>query len=850
VVEHSHADDLSSGSSQALPDTQAAPKTVVCCSGGGIRSASFNLGALQALTDDDRLVEASELIGVSGGAYIAASRSMVDSALPEHPSQGPYASGSAEENRLRDNTRYLLPDGATAVRGALYLVLGLAFNLALLLAPAFVVGHLLGWLFHSTHVLVGLRVGEPRFIARWWTWLIPAVLGGLTILAFLWPLPWPAPRRTPDPVDWDTKKTRIVWVLSVAAVVAALAFLATPRAIQGLYDVGLHDGGNLGTVVRGSGFATAEGCKSAAAREWSTGSTETATAGSDQTASKICGAAIVSAQPASVAKDQASSNAPKDTKGQSGGFVAFFVALVALVRGALGRLRGTKPSATGSSTKAASDGDSVASIGQKPSITSRIGTTLSRVVLPWIGSALVVGVLACAFLRWTADGAITGLADASATELWLVAGAAGFMIVSRLFTDINRTSMHHFYRDRLAYAFAVERLEEAGTTSAVAHPERLASDIVNAQPGLVVCAAANVSAVGDAPPGRAAVSFTFSPHQVVLSAGVPPHTAAPQAAVTGRASIQVPTKEYETVVGGDHHPCGFNLFDAVAISGAAVSPLMGKMTRQAQRILLTVANVRLGIWLPSPRLFPSADPTTDRRTLKLGDRCMQSIIKRRANATSTGGKLFTTILWRASQPNLRLLLAEAIGHNRVRESWLYVSDGGHYDNLGLVEAFRRGATTIYAFDASGDSVTTWNTLGEAIALARSECGVEVMINPKADMVKDGTLVRPWTEGTFAYTWDEHTPHREGTLYLCKLGVWERAPWDVQAYATRHPTFPTDSTLQQLYDDEEFEAYRALGHAAATEMLEAIRQEEKQTKKNQKKMMMSPSVMPSESSATR
>ena len=54
----------------------------------------------------------------------------------------------------------------------------------------------------------------------------------------------------------------------------------------------------------------------------------------------------------------------------------------------------------------------------------------------------------------------------------------------------------------------------------------------------------------------------------------------------------------------------------------------------------------------------------------------------------------------------------------------------------------------------------------------------------------------------------------------KLGVWAGAPWDVQAYASRHPTFPCDSTIQQMYD-EEFEAYRALGHAATHSMLESF-----------------------------
>jgi hypothetical protein len=89
-------------------------------------------------------------------------------------------------------------------------------------------------------------------------------------------------------------------------------------------------------------------------------------------------------------------------------------------------------------------------------------------------------------------------------------------------------------------------------------------------------------------------------------------------------------------------------------------------------------------------------------------------------------------------------------------------------------------------------------------------------------VSDGKVVKPWAKGSFTYTWDDPGPgvaQRTGTIYLCKLGVWPGAPWDVKAYAARHPTFPTDATIQQLYDDEEFESYRALGHAATTAMLD-------------------------------
>ena len=48
--------------------------------------------------------------------------------------------------------------------------------------------------------------------------------------------------------------------------------------------------------------------------------------------------------------------------------------------------------------------------------------------------------------------------------------------------------------------------------------------------------------------------------------------------------------------------------------------------------------------------------------------------------------------------------------------------------------------------------------------------------------------------------------------MCKLGWWSGAPWDVLAYAKDHSTYPCDSTMEQLYDAAEFEAYHELGAA--------------------------------------
>ena len=92
------------------PEADGKKSWAICCSGGGIRSASYCLGALQWLERDGILNKAKLVVGVSGGGYIAASRALVAHGLKEDrvaadpATQPPYAPGTPEEEHLRDNT--------------------------------------------------------------------------------------------------------------------------------------------------------------------------------------------------------------------------------------------------------------------------------------------------------------------------------------------------------------------------------------------------------------------------------------------------------------------------------------------------------------------------------------------------------------------------------------------------------------------------------------------------------------------------------------------------------------------------------------------------------------------------
>ena len=80
-------------------------------------------------------------------------------------------------------------------------------------------------------------------------------------------------------------------------------------------------------------------------------------------------------------------------------------------------------------------------------------------------------------------------------------------------------------------------------------------------------------------------------------------------------------------------------------------------------------------------------------------------------------------------------------------------------------------------------------------------------------LEPGQVVHPWAYGTFTRAPGSPGLPEQGDIWVCKLGWWTEAPWDVLAYAKDHSTYPCDSTLEQLYDAAEFEAYHELGEAA-------------------------------------
>jgi hypothetical protein len=842
-----------------------------------VRSAAYCLGALQSLQQDGLLTQAKWIVGVSGGSYIAASRALVAHNLPAKDKHTAYAPGTPEERTLRLDTGYIAPDGATVLVGVLSLLLGVIFTFIVALAPVYALAHMWGWLLRSQ----GVAVPSGKHVSAHVTsvgWLLPSAIGaGITLLLFMiwwWTL---HPYDVREGERSRASLTRLSWLAWFLNRIDWPTWLVR---LDGLAKLARRDWPKLNDRDRGTNRAKLV--------SWAT----ILTAG--------LAVAMLAVPPLISWLNR--TNGPLGTIAQSVGFgerptwslpaLAALISAVAAV---------AKYAHAGLAKWSAMAGAAQSESAPQPGPFAKLGTWLRQRLMPWVASAVIVLFGFYLALLWTTDGIRSGFSE---TQLWYVLAALAIMLFTRIGVNINRLSMHNFYRWRLADAFAVTR--QAAEARNPAHARTLFNEASATRfselragrdkpetPELVICGTANINAAREVPRGQDGFCIAIDAEHVTLrrEQGLKrkqcPKDASEPAPKNDCA--QAKTSDYEALIGVRR--C--TLFDVTAISGAAISPLMGAATRRAYRILFTFTNVCLGVWLPHPNvvyrareqlnrrgepgqrkpgkpgklltLLRETDQEEDKKTAQekhqetAQERHQETAQERRqhedrwwayqplllllwylsphplrfthqARIDEREARLWAHVLdhrlsgrWRGAfwyrlmQPALGLLWTMTAGRLSYRDTWMYVTDGGHYDNLGLVEALHRGADRIVVLDASGDKADTWFTLGGAIAQARADAGVEIELNP-ATMSKPGLdpgqVVRPWAYGTFIRTDPEPHKPRRGQIWVCKLGWWEGAPWDVLAYARRHPTFPCDSTVEQLYDAMEFEAYHQLGGAAA------------------------------------
>lgn len=249
---------------------------------------------------------------------------------------------------------------------------------------------------------------------------------------------------------------------------------------------------------------------------------------------------------------------------------------------------------------------------------------------------------------------------------------------------------------------------------------------------------------------------------------------------------------------------GIALGTAVAISGAAASSNMGYFSPSPfVTLALTFFNARLGWWLGNPGVH---------------------------------GAL--TFYRSHPQSALSPILDEAFGLTDDKNPYVLLSDGGHFENLGLYEMVLRRCRNIVVVDGSADPSGALEGLGDAVRKIRIDLGIRIEFKSPFPI-----LPRPASEekGTGGYCAvgcihyeevdaapgesvdDPHGAHKRhpmtGRLVYIKPTIYGTEPRDIYNYAMSHPAFPHETTADQFFDEPQFESHRMLGYYILEQLFE-------------------------------
>jgi hypothetical protein len=231
----------------------------------------------------------------------------------------------------------------------------------------------------------------------------------------------------------------------------------------------------------------------------------------------------------------------------------------------------------------------------------------------------------------------------------------------------------------------------------------------------------------------------------------------------------------------EHYMNGeIDLGTAFTISGAAVNPNTGVTRSRPLSAMMTLLNVRLGFWARNP-----ARP---------------------------GGKItWPFAMWHTHA--LRELLGLRLDETR---KFVHLSDGGHFENLGLYELIRRRCKYIVVCDAGADPKWTFQDLANACEKVRVDFGAAIDINtqPLHPAGEERMSTMPYVIGRIRYV-----DASEGMLLYINTCMVPGLPEDLYGYRRANPSFPDESTADQFFDEAQFEAYRELGYQIGRRVFE-------------------------------
>ena len=406
--------------------------------------------------------------------------------------------------------------------------------------------------------------------------------------------------------------------------------------------------------------------------------------------------------------------------------------------------------------------------------------------LSWVGARILYG--SASALRIGA-----ALGESPYPPLLWAIGIAALGLVTSYFVNINRFSLHSVYRNRLIRGYL-----------GASNPDRLRktpAGTMNLFTGFDRTDNLSMSELWERnrPDRRAFLHVVNMALNVVSTRNLAwqerkaePFTTTALHAGSDRVGFRK-TADYAQ---------NLSLGTAMAISGAAASPNMGYHSSPALTFLLALFNVRLGWWLGNPG--PEGEPKP---------------------GSCWGGR---TPAYRLDGPKLGAwwLAQETLGLTTDDRSFVYLSDGGHFENLGLYEMVRRRCRYIVLSDAGADPKFVFEDLGNAVRKIRIDLGISIYF-PFLDQLKasrGGDRDQPyWSVGVIEYP--EKNARGDailGYILYLKPALRGDEPADVRSYAAMHAAYPHESTSDQWFSESQFESYRALGEHIMSTVIQSPR----------------------------
>lgn len=355
-------------------------------------------------------------------------------------------------------------------------------------------------------------------------------------------------------------------------------------------------------------------------------------------------------------------------------------------------------------------------------------------------------------------------------------------VVFGLFVNINYMSLHRFYRDRLMEAFMPDMAFIRDRMALTEDSRRRApAREANSAPihklydrkdpkGPFHIVNTNLVLIGSKDRKRqirGGDNFIFTP----LHCG-------------SEATGWIPTEDY---IGGK-----MTLATAMAISGAAADPHtgvggVGPTRNRFVSLVMALLDIRLGYWLGNPKKFQGKAPCPN---------------------------------------HFRPGFAEMLGLRYSEDDkYIHLSDGGHFENLGLYELIRRRLGVIMICDGGGDLDYSFGDLQTALRRIETDFGTRIDFSPFKYPIEDliptvdaGFPVgRKRAERGFAVGKISYADGKTGVLILLKTTMVKGLRLKTRGYQGANPSFPDQSTGDQFFDENQFEAYRELGWRIADQM---------------------------------